>query len=108
MNLDFALSVPAELESALRLQTVQYFVTQRPWLDLYGKNVRPIAPYGSASRRAYVDPALLHRCLPDELLFEVFVRMTPYDLGRASCVCQKWRYSIRNPVFWRSACLKAW
>lgn len=34
--------------------------------------------------------------------------MTPYDLGRASCVCRKWKYTIRNPVFWRNACLKAW
>lgn len=40
--------------------------------DLYGVNVRPVAPFGSASRRPYVDPALIHRSLPDELLFEVF------------------------------------
>ncbi|XP_075647404.1 F-box protein 7 isoform X2 [Castanea sativa] len=108
MASDFALSVPPELESALRLKTVQYFVTKRPWLDLYGINVRPVAPFGSVSSKPYVESALLHRCLPDELLFEVFARMTPHDLGRASCVCRKWRYTIRNPVFWRNACLKAW
>ncbi|KAE8649625.1 F-box protein 7 [Cucumis sativus] len=108
MSSDYALKVPAELESALRLKAVQYFVTKRPWLDLYGVNVRPVAPFGSSSRQPFVDPALIHRCLPDELLFEVFARMTPYDLGRASCVCRKWRYTIRNPVFWRNACLKAW
>lgn len=34
--------------------------------------------------------------------------MLPYDLGRAACVCRKWRYTVRNPVFWRNACLKAW
>ncbi|KAL9227972.1 hypothetical protein vseg_003601 [Gypsophila vaccaria] len=34
--------------------------------------------------------------------------MSPYYLGRASCVCRKWRYAIRNPLFWRNACLKAW
>lgn len=39
---------------------------------------------------------------------QVFARMSPYDLGRAACVCRKWKYTIRNPVFWRSACLKAW
>ncbi|KAL5558262.1 hypothetical protein UlMin_034473 [Ulmus minor] len=108
MASDFGLNAPAELESALRLKTVQYFVTKRPWLDLYGINVRPVAPVGSASRKPYVDSALIHRILPDELLFEVFARMTPYNLGRASCVCRKWRYTIRNPVFWRNACLKAW
>ncbi|KAB5568590.1 hypothetical protein DKX38_002383 [Salix brachista] len=108
MTSDFALQVPAELETALQLKTVQYLVTKRPWLDLYGVNVRPVAPYGSASRRVNVDPALIHRCLPDELLFEVFSRMAPYDMGRAACVCRKWRYTLRNPIFWRNACLKAW
>ncbi|KAF3447624.1 hypothetical protein FNV43_RR12811 [Rhamnella rubrinervis] len=108
MASEFPFTVPAELDSALRLKTVQYLVTKRPWLDLYGINVRPVAPVGSASRKPFVDPALIHRCLPDELLFEVFARMTPYDLGRASCVCRKWRYTVRNPVFWRNSCLKAW
>ncbi|RHN61234.1 hypothetical protein MtrunA17_Chr4g0034401 [Medicago truncatula] len=56
---------------AQRLKTVNYFVTRRPWLDLYGVNVRPVAPFGSASRKPHVDSSLLHRCLPDELLFEV-------------------------------------
>ncbi|KAL5546522.1 hypothetical protein UlMin_006209 [Ulmus minor] len=64
---------------------------------LYGINVRPVAPVGSASRKPYVDSALIHRILPDELLFEVFARMTPYNLGRA-CVCRKWRYTICNPL----------
>ncbi|XP_042479908.1 F-box protein 7 isoform X2 [Macadamia integrifolia] len=108
MSSDFGLSVPPELESASRMRTVQFFITQRPWLDLYGKRVRPVAPFGSASSKPFVDPALIHRCLPDELLFEVFARMSPYSLGRAACVCRKWRYTIRNPVFWRNACLKAW
>ncbi|KAL5556175.1 hypothetical protein UlMin_038411 [Ulmus minor] len=78
---------------------------KRLWL---GINVRPVAPMGSASRKPYVDSALIHHIFPDELLFEVFARMTPYNLGRASCVCRKWRYTIHNPVFWRNACLKAW
>ncbi|KAK9270893.1 hypothetical protein L1049_026479 [Liquidambar formosana] len=108
MSSDFTLTIPAELESASRLRTMQFLVTRRPWLDLYGINVKPVAPLGSTSSRPYVDPAFIHRCLPDELLFEVFSRMTPYNLGRAACVCRKWRYTIRNPVLWRNACLKAW
>ncbi|KDP32811.1 hypothetical protein JCGZ_12103 [Jatropha curcas] len=108
MTSDLAFQVPAELETALQLKTVQYLVTRRPWLDLYGINVRPVAPYESAVRRQNYDPALIHRSLPDELLLEIFLRMNPYDLGRAACVCRKWRYTVRNPVFWRSACLKAW
>ncbi|XP_051139308.1 F-box protein 7 isoform X2 [Andrographis paniculata] len=98
----------AELESASRLRATQYFVTQRPWLDLYGVNVRPVAPFSSLRSKQLVDTALIHRCLPDELLFEIFSKMSPYTLGRAACVCRKWRYTIRNPVFWRNACLRAW
>ncbi|XP_054797635.1 F-box protein 7 isoform X2 [Prosopis cineraria] len=108
MASDLAVTVPQELESASRLKTVEYFVTRRPWLDLYGVNVRPVAPVGSTSRKPYVDSALIHCRLPDEMLCEVFARMNPYDLGRASCVCRKWWYTIRNPVYWRTACLKAW
>ncbi|CAI0393108.1 unnamed protein product, partial [Linum tenue] len=108
MASDFVLQVPAELESALQMRTVRYFDTRRPWLDLYGIHVRPVAPFGSTSRRLDADPALIHRSLPDELLFEVFARMNPYDLGRGACVCRKWRYAIRSPVLWRNACLKAW
>lgn len=108
MTSDFALKIPAELEAASQLRTAQFFVTQRPWLDLYGVHIRPVAPFGSASSKPFIDPAPIHRCLPDELLFEIFARMTPYNLGRAACVCRKWRYTVRNPVFWRNACLKAW
>lgn len=108
MTSECTLKLTAEFESASRLRAAQYFVTQRPWLDLYGINVRPVAPFGSVSSKPFVDPALIHRCLPDELLFEIFSKMSPYTLGRAACVCRKWRYTIRNPVFWRHACLKSW
>ncbi|KAK4429648.1 F-box protein 7 [Sesamum alatum] len=108
MTSDYALKHAAELESASRLRAAQFLVTQRPWLDLYGINVRPVAPFGSLSRKSVVDTALIHRSLPDELLFEIFSKMAPYTLGRAACVCRKWRYTIRNPVFWRNACLRAW
>ncbi|PIA47423.1 hypothetical protein AQUCO_01400234v1 [Aquilegia coerulea] len=98
----------SEMDPLYGLGPARFLVTQRPWLDLYGVYVRPVAPFGSASSKPYYDQALIHRCLPDELLFEVFARMTPYSLGKGACVCRKWRYTIRNPVFWRSACLKAW
>ncbi|KAG5525072.1 hypothetical protein RHGRI_031677 [Rhododendron griersonianum] len=71
MTSDFSLKIPAELEAASQLRTAQFFVTKRPWLDLYGVHIRPVAPFGSASSKPFIDPALLHRCLPDELLFEV-------------------------------------
>ncbi|XP_020246524.1 F-box protein 7 isoform X2 [Asparagus officinalis] len=86
----------------------QFIGTERPWLSLYGKRVRPVAPFGSMSSRPFHDPALIHRSLPDELIYEVFARADPYSLGRAACVCRKWRYTIRNPSLWQNACLRAW
>ncbi|GMH31239.1 hypothetical protein Nepgr_033082 [Nepenthes gracilis] len=108
MASDFASITLAELEAASLLRTSQFLITQRPWLDLYGVRIRPVAAFGSTSNKPSYDPALIHRVLPDELLHEIFARMTAYNLGRASCVCRKWRYTIRNPVFWRNACLRAW
>ncbi|KAL7595112.1 F-box protein 7 [Lactuca sativa] len=108
MASDFAKNIVAELESASQLRAAGFFITRRPWLDLYGVNVRPVAPFGSTCNKPVVDLSLIHRSLPDELLFEIFARMTPYNLGKAACVCRKWRNTVRNPVFWRNACLKAW
>lgn len=107
MTSDYVLKHAAEFESASRLRAAQFFV-QRPWLDLYGVNVRPVAPFSSLRSKQLVDTALIHGSLPDELLLEIFSRMSPYSLGRAACVCRKWRYTIRNPMFWRNACLRAW
>lgn len=94
--------VPMQLGGTVGQKDVQYLVTQRPWFSLYGTRIRPV------SSKPQVDPALIHRVLPDELLYEVLTRMTPYSLGRASCVCRKWRYAIRNPLLWQNACLKTW
>ncbi|KAI3925212.1 hypothetical protein MKW92_045841 [Papaver armeniacum] len=101
MASDFGFSIQSDVPPGFQF-------TPRPWLDLYGVSIKPFIHFGSVASKPFSDPALIHRSLPDELLHEVFARMTPYSLGRAACVCRKWRYTIRNPVFWRSACLKAW
>ncbi|MCO5595572.1 hypothetical protein L7F22_049617 [Adiantum nelumboides] len=76
---------------------------------LYGTRVRPVPPFGSlSSKPPAVDPALIHQVLSDDLLFEVFIRLQPYALGCAGCVCRKWRYATRNPVLWQKACLVTW
>lgn len=59
------------LNSFIYLLYESWYALDSIALDLYGVNVRPIAPFGSVSRKPYVDSALIHRCLPDELLFEV-------------------------------------
>ncbi|KAG0448497.1 hypothetical protein HPP92_027807 [Vanilla planifolia] len=101
--IDIDMSAPLELGSFSSLLHMQFMGTERPWLSMYGNRIRPVV-----NSRPFDDPSLIHHCLPDELLFEVFSRMSPYSLGRAACVCRKWRYTVRNPIFWRSACLKTW
>ncbi|XP_008781492.1 F-box protein 7 isoform X2 [Phoenix dactylifera] len=82
MASDISISVPSELSSFSRLRTVQFLGTERPWLRF----------------------GLLHRLE----VSVVFARTSPYTLGRAACVCRKWRYTIRNPSLWRTVCLKTW
>ncbi|KAJ4814135.1 F-box only protein 9 [Rhynchospora pubera] len=108
MASDVSIGVPSELHLLSHKRSMQYIIPDRPWLKLYGIRVQAIAPFGSVSSQPFYDPALIHRILPDELLFEVFMRMNPYTLGRASCVCRKWKYMVRNPSLWRAACLKTW
>ncbi|CAA6663811.1 unnamed protein product [Spirodela intermedia] len=108
MSSDIALPIPNEASASSGFRMMQFIGTKRPWLNLYGNRIRPIAPFGSTSSKEFAESSLMHRCLPDELLFEIFSRMPPYALGKAACVCRKWRYTIRNPTLWRAACLKAW
>ncbi|KAF0893812.1 hypothetical protein E2562_029698 [Oryza meyeriana var. granulata] len=103
---DVSIDIRPEFNSFDHLRSMRYIATDRPWLMLYGIRVQPVAPFSSLSSRP--DPALIHQCLPDELLFEIFARMSPYSLGRAACVCRKWKYTVRNPTLWRNACLKTW
>ncbi|XP_065045889.1 F-box protein 7 [Musa acuminata AAA Group] len=63
-----SIPVPSELGPVSHLGTVQFIGTERPWLNLYGNRVLPVAPFGSISSKPFSDPALIHRCLPDELL----------------------------------------
>lgn len=55
--------------------------------DLYGIRVRPVAAFGSVSSKDLVDPALIHRCLPDELLFEVIIYLLMYSFLAFGFVC---------------------
>ncbi|WMV26164.1 hypothetical protein MTR67_019549 [Solanum verrucosum] len=68
---DYIVELVVELKTAAQLRDSQFIFPQRPWLDLYGINVRPVAPFGSASSKQFLDPALIHQVLPDELLFEI-------------------------------------
>eukprot|EP00249_Psilotum_nudum_P012714 c23938_g1_i2 orf=166-1137(+) len=103
-----ALVLPVQPSSTMGWKGVQYLQMERPWLSLYGTRIRPVSPVGSLSSNPPVDPALIHRALPDELLYEVFAHMAPYTLGRAACVCRKWQYGTRSPALWRNACMKTW
>eukprot|EP00494_Astrolonche_serrata_P027345 UN27608 len=101
---DISFDIRPEFNSFDHLRSTGYISTDRPWLKLYGIRVPPVSPFNSLSSTP--DLALIHQCLPDELLIEIFGRMSPYTLGRAACVCRKWKYTTRNPTFWRNACLK--
>lgn len=103
-----ALLMPVETDDMGRGKSMQYLITHRPWLSLYGTRIRPVAAFGSLSNQDFSDPALIHQMLPDEILFEVFAHMAPYGLGRAACVCRKWRYTVRTPSLWRRACINTW
>ncbi|XP_015161277.1 F-box protein 7-like isoform X2 [Solanum tuberosum] len=81
---DYIVELAVELETTAQLRDSQFIFPQRSWLDLYGINVRPVAHFGSASSKQFLDPALIHQVLHDELLFEVcyYFYMRFYPSGR--------------------------
>lgn len=67
------------------------------WLtDLYGVYIKPVVPYGGAISKPHIDPALIHRYLPEELLFEVVHWSALDNLASSylSCIEFSWCYTI--------------
>ena len=54
--------------------TSLYLLVSNSLTELYGIRVQPMPPFRSLSCKP--DPALIHHCLPDELLLEVMVIWT--------------------------------
>eukprot|EP00271_Cylindrocystis_brebissonii_P023361 TRINITY_DN9662_c0_g1_i1.p1 TRINITY_DN9662_c0_g1~~TRINITY_DN9662_c0_g1_i1.p1 ORF type:complete len:324 (+),score=51.67 TRINITY_DN9662_c0_g1_i1:660-1631(+) len=91
------------------LESVARTFVDRPWLSLYGRRIRAVHPVGSVSAGLPPwEPSLLHRVMPDELLLLVLEHLPPVALGRAACVCRRWRYTTLNPLLWSQACRRAW
>jgi len=78
----------------------RYLLPNRPWLTLYGLRVRSTDP-------GLHDQAPIQKLLPYEIMNQLFMRLGPYGLGAASCVCRQWNILAQNPVFWYKACLEA-
>ncbi|XP_015161281.1 F-box protein 7-like isoform X4 [Solanum tuberosum] len=93
---DYIVELAVELETTAQLRDSQFIFPQRSWLDLYGINVRPVAHFGSASSKQFLDPALIHQVLHDELLFEVNLCLSKVEVHNS------------EPLFWGTACLKTW
>jgi len=75
----------------------------RPWLSLYNVRLKP----KPAIEVAEEDLALIQRLFPDELVFNIFSRLGPYNLGKAACVCKQWQQHTENPRHWEAACRQA-
>jgi hypothetical protein len=59
-------------------------------------------------KKSVISAILLSSSVLSLFFQQIFTRMSPYTLGRAACVCRKWKYTARNPTLWRAACLKTW
>ena len=52
--------------------------------------------------------APIQKLLSDDLMREIFLRMTPVAVSRAACVCRQWRLLSLNEDIWEKACYAAW
>eukprot|EP00218_Dolichomastix_sp_CCMP3274_P005057 CAMPEP_0170157204 /NCGR_PEP_ID=MMETSP0033_2-20121228/65219_1 /TAXON_ID=195969 /ORGANISM="Dolichomastix tenuilepis, Strain CCMP3274" /LENGTH=321 /DNA_ID=CAMNT_0010394597 /DNA_START=18 /DNA_END=980 /DNA_ORIENTATION=- len=77
------------------------YLTQRPWLGLYGKFCRSAAAEDLDS----VELAPVQR-LPDEILINILGRLDAVALATASCASRTFAVLIRKPsgILWRGVC----
>ncbi|ACO62881.1 predicted protein, partial [Micromonas commoda] len=83
-----------------------YLPPSRAWFSLYNQRVTvPVSPAEAARRRKL---GLIQRALSDDVMLEIFKRMSPVAVARAACSCRPWRLLAAHEDIWERAALDAW
>jgi F-box protein 9 len=68
-----------------------------------------VQPYLPASARDKKEKlGLIQKMLPEDVMLEIFMRMTPVAVSRAACCCRAWRLLANHEKVWERACYEAW
>eukprot|EP00879_Flechtneria_rotunda_P006559 GHRR01006892.1.p1 GENE.GHRR01006892.1~~GHRR01006892.1.p1 ORF type:complete len:222 (+),score=44.07 GHRR01006892.1:225-890(+) len=86
-------------------QAPQEFLPERKWLGLYNVMLRPRTQ--AVIQIDEADLAPIQRVFPEELMNIVFSYLSPYNLGRAACVCKQWKHLCEHSRHWEAACREA-
>lgn len=86
--------------------TSVYLPPRRAWFSMYNQRVTvPVSPAEAARRRKL---GLIQRALSDDMMLEIFKRMSPVAVARAACSCRPWRLLATHEDIWERAALDAW
>ena len=86
--------------------TSVYLPPGRAWFSMYNQRVTvPVSPAEAARRRKL---GLIQRALSDDVMLEIFKRMSPIAVARAACSCRPWRLLATHEDIWEKACYDAW
>lgn len=80
------------------------YLTPRPWMLMYNQRL----PIPESSRDNKAKLGLIQKLLPEDVMLEIFTRMTPVAVSRAACCCRTWRLLSYHEKIWEKASYDAW
>lgn len=80
------------------------YLTPRPWMLMYNQ----LLPIPESSRDKKGKLGLIQKLLPEDVMLEIFTRMTPVAVSRAACCCRSWRLLSNHENIWEKVSYHAW
>lgn len=80
------------------------YLTPRPWMLMYNQRL----PIPESSRDNKAKLGLIQKLLPEDVMLEIFTRMTPVAVSRVACCCRTWRLLSYHESIWEKASYGAW
>ncbi|KAK4526202.1 hypothetical protein GAYE_SCF20G4116 [Galdieria yellowstonensis] len=85
---------------------VKFHLYDRPWLSLYNRNLT--LDTKETRHDTPVSNGPTGDCLSDDIIFQIFSRLSPSDLAACSRVCRRWNSLSFDPAHWKRICLETW
>ncbi|GJQ11718.1 hypothetical protein GpartN1_g3509.t1 [Galdieria partita] len=89
-------------------RVVKFHLYDRPWLSLYNRNLTLETKATEKREATSVINGPTGDCLSDDIIFQIFARLSPSDLAACSRVCRRWNSLSFDPAHWKRICMETW
>ncbi|EME30651.1 F-box protein 7 [Galdieria sulphuraria] len=89
-------------------RVVKFHICDRPWLSLYNRNLILKTKATDEGEATSVFNGPSGDCLSDDVMYQIFARLSPSDLAACSRVCRRWNSLSFDPAHWKRICMETW